>query len=34
MLMGLGMVIVGQIHWLIRPLIGAIVGLPMRIYKA
>ena len=34
MLMGVGTVIVGQIPWLIRPLIGAIVGLPLRIYKA
>ena len=34
MLMGLGTVIVRQIPWLIRPLIGAIVGLPLRIYKA
>ena len=33
-LMGLGMVVVGQSPWLIRPFIGAMVNLPLRIYKA
>lgn len=33
-LMGLGMVVVGQTPWFIRPFIGAMVNLPLRIYKA
>lgn len=33
-LMGLGMVVVGQTPWFIRPVIGAMVNLPLRIYKA
>lgn len=34
LLMGLGMVVVGQIPWLVRPFIGAMVNVPLRIYKA
>ena len=32
-LMGLGMVIVGQIPWLVRPFIGVMINIPLRIYK-
>lgn len=33
-LMGLGVVVVGQTPWLVRPFIGAMVNVPLRIYKA